>query len=151
MVPEPFPIVHLGFLNFPTLHLLWGFLCEVLPWIRVMSTEFYLESYFITNWRRPVLQGTRFLLLRSLSSSPSSRHPSRPGWGPSWPQWPRDPGRPPGGHAAPRAGFSPAATWALLSDHRELATPWFQVSGVVVFFPAILNKLSLSLLSRFLN
>lgn len=31
MAPESFLIVHLGFLNFPTLNILWNFPCEVLP------------------------------------------------------------------------------------------------------------------------
>lgn len=51
MVPESCPIVHLGFLHFPTLRTRWSFPCEVLPRIRAMSTKFYLKSYFITNWR----------------------------------------------------------------------------------------------------
>lgn len=68
MAPESFPIVHLGFLNFPTLNILWNFLCEVLPRIRVMSTKFYLKSYFITNWRSPRREH-HFLPLSSWSSS----------------------------------------------------------------------------------
>lgn len=72
MAPESFPIVHSGFLNFPTLNILWNFLCEVLPRIRVMSTKFYLKSYFITKWKSPRREH-RFLLLGSWSS-PSYQH-----------------------------------------------------------------------------
>lgn len=48
------------------------FLCEVLPRIRVMSTKFYLKSYFITKWKSPRREH-RFLLLGSWSS-PSYQH-----------------------------------------------------------------------------
>lgn len=53
MVPEPFTIVHLGFLKFFILNILWNFLCEALPWIRVMPIKFYIRLCFITNWRSP--------------------------------------------------------------------------------------------------